>query len=94
MSGVIVDTSGVSRNGGTPLARFNGTVKFFNPDRGYGFIRREGGQDVFVHANELRKSGIVDLEPIKTGSRLAFAVEMVAGKGPKAIDIVMVAEEA
>jgi len=72
--------------------RYNGTVKFFNPDKGFGFIRRDGGQDVFVHANELRRSGIVDLEPIQPGSKLEFAVEMVPAKGPKAVDIVMLPE--
>jgi len=72
--------------------RFNGTVKFFNPDRGYGFIRRDGSQDVFVHANKLRKSGIVDLSPVVTGSRLEFEVEMVPNKGPKAVNIVQLPE--
>jgi CspA family cold shock protein len=72
--------------------RYNGTVKFFNPDRGYGFIRRDGGQDVFVHANELRKSGIVDLSPIVTGSKLEFEVEMVPNKGPKAVNLVQLPE--
>jgi CspA family cold shock protein len=69
-----------------------GVVKFFNPDKGYGFIRRDGGQDVFVHANELRRSGIMDLTPITTGAKLAFAIEQVDGKGPKATDIVLLLE--
>lgn len=70
-------------NGSTKLV---GTVKFFNPDKGYGFIRRDGGQDVFVHANDLRKSGIVDLSPLVTGAKLEFVTEL-AEKGPKAVDI-------
>jgi CspA family cold shock protein len=85
-------TTAENKPGPSLPPRYSGTIKFFNPDKGYGFIRREGGQDVFVHANELRKSGIVDLEPIKTGSRLEFAVEMVVDKGPKAISIVLLAE--
>lgn len=72
--------------------RISGTVKFFNPDKGYGFIRRDGGQDVFVHANELRKSGIMDLSPIVTGAKLDFEIELVADKGPKAINIAVVPE--
>ena len=72
--------------------RMEGVVKFFNPDKGYGFIRRDGGQDVFVHANELRRSGIMDLTPITTGAKLAFAIEQVDGKGPKATDIVLLLE--
>ena len=91
MSGAAMQT--VGSEAVTKPTRFMGTVKFFNPDRGYGFIRREGGQDVFVHANELRRSGIVDLEPITTGSKMEFAVEMVPTKGPKAIDIVMLPED-
>lgn len=71
--------------------KMNGTVKFFNPDKGYGFIRRDGGQDVFVHANDLRKSGIVDLTPITTGAKLEFEVELVPAKGPKAINLMMLA---
>jgi cold shock protein len=89
MSAMVEVGAQVASGGVKPSPRYVGTIKFFNPDRGYGFIRREGGQDVFVHANELRKSGIVDLEPLKTGSKLEFAVEMVAAKGPKAISIVL-----
>ncbi len=90
MSGAAMEIgSKVASPGSNVGTRHTGTIKFFNPDRGYGFIRREGGQDVFVHANELRKSGIVDLEPVQTGAKLEFAVEMVPEKGPKATSIVM-----
>ena len=72
----------------------SGTVKFFNPDKGFGFIRRDGKQDVFVHANDLRKSGIVDLTPITTGAKLEFDTEDVPAKGPKAINLAMIPSEA
>lgn len=75
--------SGANMAEGNGGSRMNGTVKFFNPDKGYGFIRRDGGQDVFVHANELRKSGIMDLTPVTTGAGIEFDV-VVEGKGPKA----------
>jgi CspA family cold shock protein len=78
-------------SGGTTMTegngRTSGIVKFFNPDKGYGFIRRDGGQDVFVHANELRRSGITDLSPVTTGAKLEFDVEIVDKKGPKAVNI-------
>jgi cold shock CspA family protein len=48
---------------------------------------------VFIHANELRRSGIADLTPIVTGTKLEFDVEVVEGKGPKAIDIKLVPGE-
>ena len=52
----------------------NGTVKFFNTDKGYGFITPEGGQkDVFVHISELQKSGI---EHLKDGQKVIFEVTM------------------
>lgn len=72
--------------------RFQGVVKFFNPSKGFGFIRRDGAQDVFVHATELRQSGIMDLTPIQTGTNVEFEVVFGTDKegtkrGPKAINI-------
>lgn len=55
-----------------------GTCKWWNDDKGYGFIRLPGGElDIFVHANQLRKAGILD--GLKEGERLAFKI----GKGAK-----------
>ena len=48
-----------------------GTVKFFNAEKGYGFISREQGDDVFVHYSNIQGSGYRSLED---GQRVAFDV--------------------
>ena len=66
-----------------------GTVKFFNADKGYGFIAPDGGgQDAFVHISALEQSGIntlnqndrvtYDLENDKRGKQAAVNVKMAA----------------
>jgi cold shock protein len=48
-----------------------GTVKFFNAEKGYGFISREQGEDVFVHFSNIQGSGYRTLEQ---GQRVEFDV--------------------
>ena len=48
-----------------------GTVKWFNNGKGYGFIAREGGDDVFVHYSEIEGDGFKSLDE---GQRVEFAV--------------------
>jgi len=55
-----------------------GTVKWFNADRGYGFIERESGDDVFVHSSAIQGVGSRSLEE---GERVSFDVT----KGPKGL---------
>jgi len=50
-------------------ARETGTVKWFDPRRGYGFIGRDGAVDVFVHADEVRAD-----RPLAPGDRVRFTV--------------------
>ena len=55
-----------------------GTVKWFNPTKGYGFIQTEdGGRDVFVHINAVEKSGISGL---KEGDRVNYELETNRGR--------------
>lgn len=48
-----------------------GTVKWFNPDKGYGFISREDGDDLFVHFSEIQVEGFKTLEE---GQSVSFDV--------------------
>jgi CspA family cold shock protein len=61
-----------------------GTVKWYNPEKGFGFIGSDrGGKDIFVHASVLNRAGIADLAE---GQRVA--VDVVDGrKGPEAADL-------
>jgi CspA family cold shock protein len=63
--------------------RFEGVVKWFNHDRGFGFIRQEEGPDVFVH-----HSALVDLRSLEVGDRVEFSVEQ-GEKGLRATQVVL-----
>ncbi len=65
----------------------NGTVKWFNLKKRYGFIGREGGEDVFVHL-----SNIAEEETVEEGDEVEFEVEET-DRGLKAIDVEKVNEE-
>jgi cold shock protein len=60
-----------------------GTVKWFNADKGFGFIEREGGDDVFVHFSAIRAEGYKSLEE---GQRVEFDVEK-GQRGPQATNV-------
>ncbi|HUO54558.1 MAG TPA: cold-shock protein [Rhodoblastus sp.] len=63
-----------------------GTIKFFNADKGYGFIRpADGGRDIFVHITAVEQAG---LSSLNEGQKLTFEVEPdKKGKGPKAVNL-------
>ena len=63
--------------------RVTGTVKWFNGAKGYGFIAREGGEDVFVHYSAIQGEGFRDLEE---GQSVEFSIEQ-GQKGPAAADV-------
>ena len=68
------------------MARFQGTVKWFNDAKGYGFIAYEGGKDVFVHFSAIQTPGFKSLAE---GDRVEF--EIVEGqKGPQASEVIKV----
>jgi CspA family cold shock protein len=64
--------------GGKMSERVVGTVKWFNGDKGYGFLAREGGPDVFVHYSAIDGDGFRSLQE---GQKVEFTVE----KGPKGL---------
>lgn len=61
----------------------NGTVKWFNAEKGYGFIQVEGGDDVFVHYSAIQEEGFKSLEE---GQEVSF--EIIEGeRGPQAANV-------
>ena len=66
--------------------RQSGNVKFYNSQKGYGFIKPDdGGKDVFVHVTAVERAGIANLDE---GVRISFDTEPdKRGKGPKAVNL-------
>lgn len=67
-------------------AREKGTVKWFNNSKGFGFIQRDKGEDVFVHFRAINGDGYKTLEE---GQRVEFTVTQ-GQKGPQAEDVTVV----
>jgi len=64
--------------------RITGIVKWFDASRGYGFVTRDGGADVFVHQSAIQAEGYRSLAE---GQRIEFEVEQ-GPKGPKASNVI------
>jgi cold shock protein len=58
--------------------RITGTVKWFNASKGYGFIERQGGPDIFVHFTAIESEGFRTLQE---GQQVEFSIE----QGPKGL---------
>lgn len=67
-------------------ARETGTVKWFNDAKGYGFIERDNGEDIFVHYSGIRGRGHRSLQE---GQRVEFEIGQ-GQKGPQAQDVTLV----
>ena len=61
----------------------NGTVKWFNEKKGYGFITTEDGQDIFVHYSSITMSGF---KVLTEGEKVSFEVEE-SERGPQAKNV-------
>lgn len=65
-----------------------GVVKFFNTEKGYGFIKPDdGGRDIFVHVTAVTRAGLATLNQ---GQKVTYDVEPdKKGKGPKAVNLIV-----
>ena len=84
----IMQTAGsrVIERKGLHIMAMTGTVKFFNMDKGFGFITPDGGgKDVFVHISAVQASGMTSLAE---NQKVSFETEEdLRGKGPKAVNL-------
>jgi len=69
-------TATAHERGVTKLSREQGTVKWFNASKGYGFIQRQSGEDVFVHFSAIQMDGY---KTLNEGQMVEFEVK----QGPK-----------
>jgi cold shock protein len=89
MSSPLTSTDGERKGQGANVAQYKGTVKWFNNAKGYGFIGREDGPDVFVHYSSIQLEGYKSL---KEGDAVEFDI-VEGAKGPQADNVTRPPEE-
>jgi CspA family cold shock protein len=62
---------------------YNGTVKWFDSKKGYGFITRDNGEDVFVHFSAIMVDGF---KTLREGQKVQFEIQQ-GSKGPQAVNV-------
>jgi CspA family cold shock protein len=77
-----------ARKGSRKVAQYKGTVKWFNNAKGYGFLGRDGGADVFVHYSSIQREGYKSL---KEGDEVEFDI-IQGSKGPQADQVARLKE--
>jgi len=80
----------ITKGNPTHMARLRGSVKWFDPEKGWGFIRLDDGDEVFVHHSDIQGSGFRSL---KDGAEVELAVER-ADRGPRARNVVPIGARA
>jgi len=78
LSGPLRWRTGICKQKKEEVMKETGTVKWFNASKGFGFIARESGEDVFVHFSAIEAAGYRTLDE---GARVSFVVK----KGPKGL---------
>lgn len=67
------------------MAQTQGTVKWFNDQKGFGFITSDNGQDVFVHHSNINAQGF---KTLPEGAEVSFQIEK-GDKGPRAVMVTL-----
>lgn len=79
-AGLLIRTRAFLRREVRLMAKYQGTVKWFNETKGYGFIARDDGSDVFVHYSAIEGQGFRSL---RQGQRVEFEIS-TSPRGPRA----------